>query len=508
MPNLDNQRIAKNTIVLYLRMFITMIVSLYTSRVVLLTLGFEDFGIYGVVGGVVSLFSFINAALSLSTSRFLTFEIGSNNFIKAQQVFSAAYIIHLMVALLIFILAETLGLWMFFNVLIIPEERFLAAMWVYQCSVFSMMINITQVPYNAAIISHEKMNIYAYVEFLNVILKLIIVYCLLIDSIDRLKLYSMLQLAVNVLIALIYRMYSKHHFSECMVTWKFETEIAKSMTGFTAWTILGNIAYIGITQGVNMLLNVFFGPVVNSARSIAVQVQSTLNGFWTNFLTAVNPQIIKSYASNDLVRMQELVVSSSLYSFYLLLLFTAPVLVETTVLLEIWLDKVPKYTVAFVQLSLIVSLLDCMSEPLVNAIKATGRIKVYQVVISIVLLFILPVSYILFKLGCSPFYVYIVNVLISLISLFIRVCFARKLIGISLAYYVKRVFLRAFIVAIISFAFIFLLKYFFIPSGIFQTLLFCCLIFVQTSIFVFFLGLQKNERYVLLSYCKNKISKK
>ena len=507
MSKTDNNTIAKNTLVLYLRMFITMIVSLYTSRVVLSTLGFEDFGIYGVVGGVVSLFSFINAALSLSTSRFLTFEIGSGNLIKAQKVFSVAYIIHSLVALLIFLLAETIGLWMFFNILVIPEERLFAAMWVYQCSVFSMMVNITQVPYNAAIISHEKMNIYAYVEFLNVILKLIIVYCLLVGSFDRLKLYAILQLIVSISIALIYRMYSKCHFNECRITWKLEREIAKPMTGFTAWTIFGNIAYIGITQGVNLLLNVFFGPVVNSARSIAVQVQSTLNGFWTNFLTAVNPQIIKSYASNDLTRMRELVVSSSLYSFYLLLLFTVPVLAETEALLGMWLEKVPNYTIIFVQLSLIISLIDCMSEPLVNAIKATGKIKIYQVVISLVLLLILPVSYVLFKLGFSPFCVYLVNVLISLLSLFLRVCFARKLIGISLLFYIKRVVMKAFIVAAVSFSFIFVLKCLFVPSGIFQSLLFCCLIFVLTSLNVLFCGLRQNERSILFSYCKSKLFK-
>lgn len=496
----SNKIIAKNTMMLYLRMFLTMIVGLYTSRVVLTTLGVEDFGIYGVVGGVVSMLSFINAAMSLSTSRFLTIEIGKGDICRAQKVFSVAFEIHIAVSLLILLLAETVGLWFVVNKLVISEDRMIAAMWVYQCSILSMIVSVTQVPYNAAIISHEKMNVYAYVELLNAFFKLAVVYCLLIGKVDRLILYAVLQLFVSTFIALIYRVYSKKEYEECRIIWIYDKQIIKPMLGFTVWSILGNVAYIGVTQGVNILLNIFFGPVVNSARAIAVQVQATLNSFWTNFLTAINPQIIKSYASNEVIRLHELVARGSLYAFFLMLIFTVPVISEAPYLLRLWLNNVPDYTVAFVRLALMLSLIDCMSEPLVNAIKATGMIKIYQIVVSLILLSILPVSYILFKLNYPPFYVYIINIIISILCLFVRMYFAKYVIDISMRYFVVNVIIKAFIIGGLSFTITYILKQFFQPSGFLFTFIFCTFLFFVTACLVFFGGLKKIEREMIRTY--------
>ena len=485
---------------LYLRMFLTMIVGLYTSRVVLATLGVEDFGIYSVVGGIVSMLSFINAAMSLSTSRFLTFEIGRGDVCRTQKVFSTAFEIHMAVSLLILFLAETVGLWFVVNKLVISEDRMIAAMWVYQCSILSMIVCVTQVPYNAVIISHEKMNVYAYVELLNVFLKLLVVYFLLIGKADRLILYAVLQLCVSIFIALIYRIYSKIKYEECRITWMYDKHIIKPMLGFTVWSILGNVSYIGLTQGVNILLNLFFGPVVNSARAVAVQVQTTLISFWTNFLTAINPQIIKSYASNEVSRLHELVSMGSLYAFFLMLIFTVPVISETPYLLKLWLNNVPDYTVVFVRLALLLSLIDCISEPLVNAIKATGVIKIYQIVVSIILLSILPISYILFKHNYPPFYVYIINIVISVLCLFVRVYFVNDIIGLSMRYFILNVIMKAFMIGGLSFTIAYILKLFFQPSGFLSTFTFCIFLSFITVCLVFFLGLKKKERKMVYTY--------
>lgn len=496
----NNKIIAKNTMTLYLRMFLTMIVGLYTSRVVLATLGVEDFGIYSVVGGIVSMLSFINAAMSLSTSRFLTFEIGRGDVCRTQKVFSTAFEIHMAVSLLILFLAETVGLWFVVNKLVISEDRMIAAMWVYQCSILSMIVCVTQVPYNAVIISHEKMNVYAYVELLNVFLKLLVVYFLLIGKADRLILYAVLQLCVSIFIALIYRIYSKIKYEECRITWMYDKHIIKPMLGFTVWSILGNVSYIGLTQGVNILLNLFFGPVVNSARAVAVQVQTTLNSFWTNFLTAINPQIIKSYASNEVSRLHELVSMGSLYAFFLMLIFTVPVISETPYLLKLWLNNVPDYTVVFVRLALLLSLIDCISEPLVNAIKATGVIKIYQIVVSIILLSILPISYILFKHNYPPFYVYIINIVISVLCLFVRVYFVNDIIGLSMRYFILNVIMKAFMIGGLSFTIAYILKLFFQPYGFLSTFTFCIFLSFITVCLVFFLGLKKKERKMVYTY--------
>lgn len=506
-PQSNNKRIAKNTIMLYVRMLLSIVVSLYTSRVVLQTLGIEDYGIYGVVGGVVVMFSFLNGAMATSTSRFLTFEIGKKDLERLRATFVSAFAVHLIIGIIILALAETVGMWFLCEKMVIPSDRTAAAHWVYQCAIIGMLISVTQVPYNASIVAHEKMDVYAYFELLNIFLKLGIVYLLLIGNIDKLILYAILMLVVQLFIAFAYRWYGARHYEECRLSTKIDMTIAKPMMKFTGWALFGNIAYLGFTQGLNIILNIFFGPIVNSSRSIAVQVQGTVNSFWTNFQTAVNPQIIKSYAQNEKERLQSLVNRSCLFSFYLLLIFAVPIVIYTSEILTIWLGTVPNYTVQFVQCALFISLVDSMAEPLVTSIKANGNIKAYQIVISIMFMIILPISYIILRMGGMPIVVYIVHFFIAVLCFIVRLYYARTLTGLSIRKYAQNVILKAGVVTVGVMALTLFYKHIIVPTSTFTVLLSCACTALLTVLIIFCLGLSKEEKTLITSFIRTKLHK-
>ncbi len=337
----SNTRIAKNTLILYLRMILILCVGLYTSRIVLNTLGVEDYGIYNVVGGFVAFFSFLNGAMATATQRFITYELAQGNVERQINTFSTSVIIHFTIALLIVIAAETVGLWFVCNKLVIPEERFLAAIWVYQFSILTMFVSIVSIPYNAAIIAHEKMSAFAYISILDTVLKLVIVLLLTIVTFDKLVFYAALLFGISLLDRLIYGIYCKRHFAETRIKLIFDKKLFREMTNIAGWSLFGNIAGVFYTQGLNVLLNMFFGPVVNSARAIAVTIQGVVTGFVSNFQMALNPQITKSYAVGDLHRMHSLIFASSKYSFFLLLFIALPIMIETRTILTLWLKIVP-----------------------------------------------------------------------------------------------------------------------------------------------------------------------
>ena len=506
----NNKRIAKNTLLLYFRMLFMMLVSLYTSRVILNVLGVEDFGIYNVVGGVVAMFGFINGSMSSATQRYITFALGKGDKKRLQTVFCTTLQIHTLIAAIIVILGETIGLWFLYNKMQIPADRMDAAFWVLQCSIISTVIMIVSVPYNAAIIAHEKMSAFAYISVLEVVLKLAIVYMLVVFSIDKLILYAFLILAIQVLIRFCYSIYCHKHFKETKYIHVWDKALFKEMTGFAGWSIFGNLSGVLFTQGLNMLLNVFFGPVVNAARAVAVQVQNAIQQFVSNFQMALNPQITKTYAQNQKEEMHKLMYRSARFSFYLLFFLSLPVLFETDFILTIWLKTVPDNTVIFLRIMICTSLIYAIANPLIVANQATGKVKRYQAVCGSILLMILPISYILLLLGCPAYSVFIAHFVMEAIAQLARMIMLRPLIGIGLKDYIVNIYSRIALVVVSELIPPFI-AYNVMGSGIVRFFVLGIICVMSVSVCAYYLGLNSNERVFVMSKVQgvlNKIRKK
>lgn len=507
MSSESNKRIVKNTALLYSRMFLTMGISLYTSRIVLNTLGIEDFGIYNVVGGVVLMFSFLNTTMSSATQRFLSFELGKNDHKQLRKVFSMSLNIHGIIAVVIFILAETLGLWFLNSQLNIPDARLNAANWVYQFSILSFMLTIMGVPYNAMIIAHERMNVYAYVSIVEVIMKLIVVYSLKWFGFDNLKMYSVLIFCVTAINWTLYRMFCYRNLSETSYSYFWDKSLFETLMSYAGWSLFGNIAGVAMGQGINILLNLFFGPVINAARAIAYQVNSAVNAFVINFQIAMNPQIVKSLAANDMKYMHQLIYQGSKYSFFLLILITLPILLEVDIILNWWLETVPSYTVLFCRLVLINALIDSISGPLMTAAQATGRIKKYQSVVGGLLLLILPISYIFLRLGFAPQVTLYISISISIIALLSRLWILRTLIQISIKRYFKEVIVLSLLVAV-SATIIPLVIRIMLEQGTFRFFIVCILSISFTLGSIYLVGLNRQEKLILKLRILEVINKK
>lgn len=491
--SVNNQRIAKNTLLLYFRMLFTMVVSLYTSRVVLNVLGIEDFGIYSVVGGIITMFAFLNTAMSSSTQRYLTFALGKGEILQLRKVFQTSVNIHWLIALLIFIFGETLGLWFLKEKMVIPLERLDAAFWVYQFSVATMMIMVISVPYNAAIIAHEKMSAFAYISVMEVLLKLLIVYLLYFTQSDKLILYAALLCGMQLLVRIIYSCYCGRYFEETHYKWGWDGRLFKEMTGFAGWNLWGGLAAVLFTQGLNILLNIFFGPVVNAARGIAVQVQGVVAQFSSNFQTALNPQITKSYAKGDLAYMHSLIFRSSKFTFLLLATLSFPIFIQADMVLKLWLGMVPDYTVTFVRLMLCITVIDAMAGAFMVAAQSTGRIRFYQSVVGGILLTIVPISYIVLKLGAAPWSVFGVHLCICICAFIVRLYIIRPLICLSLRSYFSEVLLRCLWVFLLAVPLPVLL-FCTLPDTLFSGILICSVSVLMMVLFSYMVGLTVNEK--------------
>lgn len=500
----NNKRIAQNTILLYFRMLFMMVVSLYTSRVILSILGVEDFGIYNVVGGIVGLFSFLNGSMSTATQRYLTFEIGMDNIQNLRKVFSLCITIHFIIALIIFILAETIGLWLLTTQMNIPPERVDAAMWVYQLSIFTCIILIMSVPYNADIIAHEKMGTFAYISIFEVTTKLLIVYLLNYINYDKLKVYAILMFCIQCIIRVIYGIYCKRHFIETQYKFIWDSKLIKEMFGFAGWNMFGIIASIGITQGINILLNMFFSPIVNTARGIAVQVQNAITGFSANFQLALSPQITKSYAQHEIKQMHKLIFASSKYSFLLLYFLSLPLLIETCQVLQWWLKEVPDHTINFVRIMLCISMVNVMADSFMVASQATGKIRTYQILVGGALLFIVPTAYIALKLGYPPESVFFTHLLYAILAQIIRVYLVRKLVHFSIFNYIKNVVIRIIAVALLSLI-LPLFCYFSMNISFIRFLIVGITAVLSVIISTYFIGLEKTERNFIKTQIQNKL---
>lgn len=498
--NSDNKRVAKNTILLYGRMVLLLCVSLYTSRIVLAALGVQDYGIYNVVGGIVAMFSFINMALSNSTSRFITFALGKGNIENLQVVFNAAVAAHIVIALVIIIISETIGLWFLYYKMVIPATRMLAAFWVFQFSVIACVASIIYAPFNATIIAHERMGAFAYFSIIDALLKLLVAYVIAITDFDRLIFYSFLYLCVNLFDIFIYQFYCRKHFKEVRFKKHSDWRILKKIMGFAGWSMIGNLAYVGYTQGLNLLLNIFFGPFVNAARGVATQIQNAVMGFVANFQTAINPQITKSYASANYTRMHTLIYTSSKFSFFLLYCIILPLSIESEFVLGLWLVEVPDYAVQFTVLTLFARLVDTLSNPIGIANNATGTIRKYQIIEGGTLLFIVPVAYIVLKGGGDPTSVFWVQLIIMYVVQVLRLFLVCKKINMQIVEYCKRVLLKVIFVAFLS-SLIPVYLHCCLQRNIASSLTVICASFISVSLFSYFIGLENNEKV----FVKNKL---
>ncbi len=509
MNSEKNKLIAKNTFLLYIRMLITMSVALYTSRIILNVLGIDDFGIYNVVGGMVGMFAFINSSMASATQRFLSFELGKKNYNQLSKIFSMSVNIHAIIALVIFFLSETVGLWFVNTQLFLPSERIVAANWVYQFSILTFLINIISVPYNAAIIAHEKMNVYALVGFVEVILKLLIVFMLLWFGYDKLILFAILTFIVSLIIRFIYGIYCKKKFPESKFYFFWDKKLFKTLINYTGWNLWGNVASVLSGQGINILINIFFGPAINAARGIAYQVQGAIGSFVQNFQIAINPQITKSFASEDFKYLHQLIFRGSKFSFFLLFVLSLPILLETNIILKLWLKIVPEYAVIFTQLVIINALIDTISGPLMTAAQASGKIKLYQSVVGGLLILLLPISYFFLKLDHPPQVTLYVSILISVIAFFARLKIISPLVDLSIVEYFKNVIGRIISVTAISIIFPVLIKSFLQPT-LLRFLIIGFISSVSVLLSVYLIGLKREEQEFMkkkVLYSFNKIKK-
>lgn len=491
----NTKRIAKNTLMLYGRMLFSMLVSLYTSRVVLQALGVEDYGIYNVVGGVVAMFSIVSNSLSSSVSRFLTFELGKGDTDGLKRVFSTSLSIQLVLAGIIVVLAETIGLWFLNTHMTIPANRLYAANWVFHASVLTFVINLLSVPFSASIVSHERMSAFAYIGILDVVLRLLIVLFIAYSGLgfDRLIVYALLLVGVVCIMQAIYWNYCTRHFQECQLKLSFDVDYWKEMSSFAGWNFIGCTAGLLKDQGVNILLNLFFGPIINAARGIANTVNNVLSSFAGNFMTALNPQITKSYAAGDYSYMFSLVERGSRFSYYILLLFALPMLFEADFVLTLWLNHYPSHTVNFVRLILLVTMCDILSNTLINLQNATGKIRNYQLAVGGMLLMNFPLSYICLKIGFQPESTLIVALIVAVACLFLRLLFLRKMVGLSIRRYLHKVCGNVMCVTLAA-AVLPTLLYLQMADGVLRFLLMCMLTALCSATAIYFIGCSRNER--------------
>lgn len=501
----DNKRIAKNTVFLYFRMLLVMGVNLYTSRVVLKVLGFEDYGLYNVVGGIVTMFTFLNGSLGAATSRYITFELGKKNYERLNKIFNTALVIHIAIAFFIVLLAETIGLWFFYEKMTIPTDRLDAAFWVYQISILTCFFTLTQVPYNATIIAYEDMKIYAYVGIAEVFLKLAVVFLLMISPIDRLVFYALLLCLLQIVIMVFYRYYCNSRYQVCKIRMYKDKGLFKEMFSYGGYDLIGNISGLAQGQGLNILLNLFYGPTVNAARGIAYQVQGAITQFSNNFMTAVRPQIIKSYAEGNLEAMMKLVKQSSCFSFYLMWMISLPVCLEADYLLSLWLGEYPDHTVNFLILVIVLCLIQTIKTPRTTIFHATGHIKWSNIVVGTILCAAFPLAYIALKFGGSPESVFWMANLTMFLSEFASVLVLKRYIDFSIRDYLSDVHGRCLLVAVVSFIVPYLLYDRWMDESFLRLLVTCILTTISVTFTSLYLGMDRHLRSRLMQIIMKRI---
>ena len=493
MASSNNAKIAKNTLFLYIRMLLVLVVNLFTVRVVLFALGAADYGIFNVVGGVVTMFSFLTGTMSSASLRFFSYSLGKNDKNALKKYFSITFFCYVIFGAIILVLAESIGLWVVQTQLTIPDDRFAVALLVYHFAILSFILNIFSVPFNSLLISQERMHVYAYVGIVEVILKLVIAFSLLLMTGDKLILYAILMCVSTGLITLFYIWYDRRHFEESKIVMQWDKSSFREVMSYSGWSLVGAISGVCRVQGINIILNIFFGPIVNAARAIASQIEHAISGFVTNFYNAVRPQITKYYSSKDKTEMMKLVFRSSRLSYYLMLFLSLPVFYEAPFILDLWLDEVPDYTIIFTRLVIIYSLLETLSHPIQTTVSATGNIKWFQIITGGLLILNLPISWLFLKLESPPEVTMYVAIVISVIAQTSRILFARNKAGMSIDAYLKDVILPVIEVTMLSILFPSLFVSV-MEQGLFRFLFLLTTTWAITAVIIFYSGMTGEER--------------
>ena len=507
MPNnfSSNKKIVKNTLLLYVRMFFMLIINLYTSRIVLDALGVVDYGIYNVVGGVVVLFSYMNSALSLATTRFFSFEM-HNGVERLKMTYNNSIAVQSIFAFIILILAETLGLWLVNHKLVIPADRLIAANYVYQFSVLTTLLSIVAVTYMSSITAHEKMGVFAFVTVIESVLKLVIALCIYRSPIDKLIFYGTGIMLITILMFFVKICYCRKNFEEIKFDRTFDRSEIKKMLSFVGWNFFGATAGMSVGQGLNFVINIFFGPAVNAARGIAFQVEGAVNNFVTSINTAVNPQIVKRYSTNDLDGMFKLVFFSSKISFILLLLISLPIIIDTEYILGLWLKEVPEHTVLFTRLILIYMLTISLTYAINMSAQATGNIKTFQMTEGLIILLNIPVSVILYKMGCEPYVSFVVMIALSVTAFVAKLFVLSRIVNFPIKSFVFQVITRIVFISFVCVIFYFITRNFQINKFgcfLFKTIAY----FLPLGFIIWTMCFDKNEKRSIINYVSNILSK-
>lgn len=502
----NNKTIAKNTILLYLRMIVLMIVSLFTSRVILNSLGFVDYGIYNVVGGIVTMLQFLNVGMSGASQRFITFDLGKGNLANLKNTFCTSVITHYLIALIVVIVMETVGFWFINFRLNIPEERLFAANWVFQCSIITFALSVIAVPYNACIIAHEKMGTFAYISIFETISKLGVAFAILYSTIDKLILYATLIALVQFVIRLVYVVYCKKNFTECTFNYRLDKPLLKQMFSFAGWGCLGNMGFSTKDQLSNILLNLFFGTTVNAARGIATQISGVISSFASNFTMAMNPQITKLYAAGELENSRKLVYAGAKYAFFLLSIIVIPFLTNEHYIMVLWLGKIPEYTDVFVFIIIGNALIYSMAHTTATAIQATGHVRWLQIGLASILLMEIPVAYIILKLGGNPYQAMIPSIFTTLCSVIFRMCLLVRLVdGYSMKIYLNDI-IRCLLIFSLAISLSIYIRSL-LPQNLFLFIFTTVVSLCITVFFIYIFGLNAAEKSFVTNKCKIIINK-
>jgi O-antigen/teichoic acid export membrane protein len=493
----NTARIAKNTLMLYFRQILIILVNLYTVRVTLNILGVEDYGIYNVVAGVVTMFRFLSNSMATSSQRYFSFEIGRGDFDRLKKIFSLSFVIYILLDLIILLFAETIGYWFVNNKLVIPAARLEAAQWIYQFAILSFLLTVITTPYMALVIAHESMNIYAYISIGEVILRLLIVYIIQRMAVDSLKLYGFLMFAATFINTGVYRFFCAKKYKECRFRVYWNYSLFKELIGYVGWNFFGSISTVVRNQGTNILLNIYFGPGVNAARAVAMQINSAIMSFAHNFTTAVRPQIVKLYASGSRSQMLSFVFYSTKTTSFLLLFFILPLQLELLFVLHLWLKQIPENVLIFTRIMLGNALIDSISYPLMSASQATGEIALHQMVIGGILILNLPISLIVLSIGFSAASVQIVGVGLSLAAFFARIVILSRQLQYSLYNYLKNVIMPVILAGVVG-TIIPVIFVSLCPMGIIRFFVTLLITMASLGLSVFFIGFSRHERLLII----------